>query len=395
MSAPIRVLQVISSLGMGGAETWLMEVLRLWSKDGSAQMDFLATSGNPGVFDDEARSLGAHIHYVPYGRGHLSRFASEFRSLLRTGKYDAIHDHQDYTSGWHYLLGGGLLPPVRVTHVHNPYSLFLNNYVVSLRRRVVARVGRDVTARYSTHITGTSRRVLEEYGFTASRFGSIPKAALYCGFDPARFIGNAAEKMSVYDEFAWPKDARMILFAGRIDQSPNMGHQQNHKNSAFAVEVGIECARRDQGIHLLFAGDLSPAVPILQQRVSAAGFAGRIHFAGIRKDIARLMLASDALLFPSSCEGLGMVAVEAQAAGLPVLASTSVPRECMVVPDLVRFKEVEAGPSQWATELFELMARPRDVSVANQLVAASDFAIQNSARALLALYSTGALARSG
>ena len=56
---PIRVLQIIDSLGMGGAETWLMEVLRLWSKNGVGKIDFLATSGNPGIFDEEARRLGA------------------------------------------------------------------------------------------------------------------------------------------------------------------------------------------------------------------------------------------------------------------------------------------------------------------------------------------------
>jgi len=54
---PIKVLQVIHALGMGGAETWLMELLRLWSKNGKVQMDFLLTSGNRGVFDDEAPAL--------------------------------------------------------------------------------------------------------------------------------------------------------------------------------------------------------------------------------------------------------------------------------------------------------------------------------------------------
>ena len=92
---PIRVLQIIDSLGMGGAETWLMEVLRLWSKSEVGRIDFLATSGNPGIFDEEARRLGAQVHYVRYGRAHLPRFAKQFRQVLREGRYHAIHDHQD------------------------------------------------------------------------------------------------------------------------------------------------------------------------------------------------------------------------------------------------------------------------------------------------------------
>jgi glycosyltransferase involved in cell wall biosynthesis len=118
---------------------------------------------------------------------------------------------------------------------------------------------------------------------------------------------------------------------------------------------------------------------------------GRIQFAGIRKDIERFMLASDVLLFPSRGEGLGMVAVEAQAAGLPVLVSNAVPRECVVVPELVHFQKVEAGEAAWAADLLQLAARPPNILAANQRVAASAFSIDGSARALLRLYSEGAL----
>ena len=387
-SAPITVLQIVDSLGMGGAETWLMEVLRLWSKSGVARMDFLFTSGNPGVFDDEARQLGAKIHYIRYNRAHLPQFARQFRRVLRSGQYHAVHDHQDYNSGWHFLIGAGVLPSVRVTHVHNPAYQIRNNYGVTRARRLTARVGKKLVARYATHIAGTSRQVLQEYGFYTTRFRRIPKAALYCGFNPARFLGNTAvAKESVCSEFGWSTDAKIILFAGRIDFSPDAGHPQNHKNSGFAVSVGIECARLDSRVRMLLVGNpIEPAVTILKQRIAEAGFAGHIQFAGIRKDIERLMLASDVLLFPSRGEGLGMVAVEAQAAGLPVLASTGVPQECVVVPQLVRFRQLASSATEWAANLLQLASQSRNVVSANQRVASSEFAIENSARALLEVY---------
>lgn len=371
-----------------------MELLRLWHTQGqeAPQIDFLATGGKRGVFDDEAQRLGARIYYVRYGRTHLPRFAMEFRRILREGQYQAIHDHQDYASGWHFLFGGSALPPVRVTHVHNPAYQIRSNYGVTLARRVTARIGKNLVARYSTHITGTSRQIITEYGFDAPRFRQIPKAALHCGFNPARFVGDVnVHRASVRQEFGWPEDAIVILFAGRIDKSPDPGHPQVHKNSAFAISVGITSARRDARVRMILAGPTSPAVPALEQRVASAGFGGRIRFAGIRKDIERLMIASDVLLFPSRGEGLGMVAVEAQAAGLPVLASTAVPRECVVVPELVRFLKLEAGEQQWADELLRPATLPRDISDANQRVAASAFSINQSARALELLYSEGLL----
>jgi glycosyltransferase involved in cell wall biosynthesis len=377
---------------MGGAETWLLEVLRRWSSEQLGEMDFLATGGRTAIFDDEARRLGARIFYLEYGRSRLRRFMREFRKIMMERRYHAIHDHQDYASGWHFLLGGRTLPPIRVTHVHNPAYQIRNNYGVTARRRITAQVGKALVASYSTHIAATSRQSLAEFGFDGPRFRSIPKAALYCGFDPGRFAGDAyACKASLCGEFNWPLNATIVLFAGRIDQSPEIGHSQNHKNSGFAVSVGIEFLRSNPHARMLFAGALSPAVPTLERRIAEAGLRGRVNFLGIRRDIERLMAGSDVLLFPSRGEGLGMVAVEAQAAGLPVLASTEVPRECVVVPGLVEFQSLGAGVARWAADLGEMAVRTRNVSAANDLVAASPFAIDNSVRSLCRLYTEGLL----
>jgi glycosyltransferase EpsF len=390
---PTRVLQVIDTLSMGGAETWLMELLRLWSRSDVCHIDFLATSGSPGIFDEEARQLGAQVHYLRYGRASLPRFASEFRRVLREGRYDAVHDHQDYASGWHFLMGGSLLPSARVTHVHNPSYQILNNYGVTLSRRLTSRVGKELVARYATHIAGTSRQVITDYGFDAPRFRRIPKTAVYCGFDTARFLGDTvAAKASICREFGWPGDAKIILFVGRIDESADFGHPRNHKNSAFAVSVGMGCSRRDSRMRMLLAGSQSSAVEVLEERIAAAGLRERVRFIGVRKDVERLMLGSDVLLFPSRGEGLGMVAVEAQAAGLPVLASDTVPNECAVVPELVRFLKVEAGEAAWAGDLLQMAAQGRSVAEANQKVSASAFSIDRSACALVQLYSGGVAA---
>ena len=387
-SAPVRVLQIVDTLGMGGAETWLMEVLRLWNRNGRGQMDFLLTSGCKGIFDEEAAALGARLHYVRYGKRSLFQFRREFRRILKEGNYAAVHDHQDYASGWHFLLGGGYLPRVRITHVHNPSYQIHNNYGVSAGRRLTAWLGKHFVSRFATYIAGTSRQVVTEYGFDHSAFDHIPKAALHCGFDPGRFSGNQAEaRDSVRLEFGWPPDAKVILFAGRMDKSADFNHPQNHKNSAFAVEVAIAAAQRDSRIHLLFAGKPSAVSPILNQRVSAARMEEQIKFLGIRHDIERLMLGADLLLFPSRGEGLGMVAVEAQAAGLPVLASSAVPKECVVVDGMVRFLDLTNDVSPWTRVIDEILGSPRpNLESCNSIVTRSAFSIQNSASHLEAVY---------
>jgi glycosyltransferase involved in cell wall biosynthesis len=384
-----RVLHLLDNLGLGGAEVWLMELLRHWRQQGpgAPRCDFLATGGKPGAFDQEAQDLGSKVFYLRYGVRELPAFALGFRRILKSGGYDALHDHADYASGWHYQLGEGRLPPVRLTHIHNSLAMHRSNYGVTARRRTAALLGKALVGRHATLIGGTSRQVVTEYGFDAPGFARIPKAAVYCGFDPSRFAGDdRAARIALCEEFGWSAEAKLVLIVGRIDPSINAGDPMNHKNSSFAVQVAIQCVRRDPAVRVLFAGSTSAASPLLEARISAVGATGKIILAGARRDIERLMLASDVLLFPSKGEGLGMVAVEAQAAGLPVLASTAVPQECAVT-SLVRFKPLDDGEEDWAEELLELAALGRDRAAANRMIAGSPFAIANSAAALESIYS--------
>ena len=140
------------------------------------------------------------------------------------------------------------------------------------------------------------------------------------------------------------------------------------------------------------AGQPNGATIILEDRIQSAGLTNQIRFIGIRHDIDRLMLGSDALLFPSRGEGLGMVAVEAQAAGLPVLASEAVPKECVVSPELVTFLPLNGEAKTWATELIRLLKLPRDAKGGNEAVTNSPFALNYTAEAMWKLYSSGSFA---
>lgn len=390
-SRPVRVLQIIDTFSMGGAETWLIEALRLWSRNGEVQPDFLMTSGNRGIFDDEAAALGAKLHYLAYNRRNLAGFVRGFRQVLRDNAYDAIHDHQDYTAGWHFLMGGRHIPPRRIAHVHNP-SYIIQTYGASSARRATIAMGKWLIARSATHIAGTSKQILTEFGFDAPMFRHIPKAALHCGFDTSRFLGDTgAAKTALCREFGWPDASPIILMAGRMDESPDLGHTRNHKNTGFALDVVIAAMKRAPELRAIFAGKTTAAAPVLEARIAQAGLTGRIVFTGVRTDIEHLMQGADLQLFPSRGEGLGMVAVEAQSAGLPVLASTAVPRECLVIPGHVEFRDIGQGPDAWADAALLLMRVPRDPQDANRRVAASDFSIENSAAALANLYRNGLL----
>lgn len=389
MSRPTKVLQVFDSLGMGGAEVWLIELIRYWSsREGSPHCDILCTSGGTAIFDEEAKRLGAQIFYVPFGRRHYSQFRKSFVEILQQHNYDAIHDHQDYAAGWHLFAARKHLPKTRAVHVHNPF------YQLQLTRgkdwvgKIQLAISRRLVARYATDILGTSSDVLTQYGYREPLFGRVNVQTLHCGFQVDRFVGDRDQaRQQLLTEFNAHASTRIVLFAGRIDQSSDSNHPHTHKNAPLAIKIAIESLKSDDNLLFLFAGKAGGASPDLERWVREANCQQQIRFLGVRSDIGTLMQGADLLLFPSRSEGLGMVAVEAQAAGIPVLTSTGVPRECSVVPNLVRFIDCAAPLSVWVSALQELLAMERlDPQRCRALVSASAYSIPNSAASLQAIY---------
>lgn len=393
MSKPeIRVLQIFSTLDVGGAETWLMSILKYCCENADElpfriRFDICLTSGQSGFFDEQAKGFGAKLHYIKYSRKTLLLFIIKFRKLLVNGNYHAIHDHHDYTAGWHFLFGLGYLPHVRIAHVHNPL-IHINTYTSRFSRKATVSAGKFLLRYFATHVAGTSRQIVSEYGFEDAAFNKVKLSAVHCGFDVDKFrLDYVTSRSVIRCEFGWKEDVKIILFVGRLDSTTN--GSVNQKNPEFALEVMKECIDKDQSVHALMVGGGDGVKGQLRDKVSSWGLENKIVLTGVRTDIAQLMTGADLLLFPSLAEGLGMVAVEAQSAGLVVLTSDTTPRECAVIPTMVTFKSINAQYVDWADETLKLINRPPPDKVAcNYAIKNSPFSIDNSVRRLMQMYSS-------
>jgi glycosyltransferase involved in cell wall biosynthesis len=390
----LRVLQVFSVLSVGGAETWLMALLKYFSESTGSlpvkvKFDILLTGGEPSVFDEEAKTLGARLFYVPFSRRRPIKFMREFRRILVTGNYDVIHDHQDYVAGLHFAMGLGHLPPIRIAHVHNPFYQRAE-YARGPVRRVVRAAGRRTLGYLATHVVGTSSQIVSEYGFDGFKSRGITLGAAYCGFDVANYQGDRKQvHAELCREFGWQPSAKIILFVGRLDAGNviHLGRTMSHKNPAFALEVARECISSDPDERLLMAGAGDDKRKEFDSQIREWGLEEKIKLLGVRSDVSRLMLGSNLLLFPSLAEGLGMVVVEAQAAGLPVLASDTTPHECSVVPGLVKFLSLDLTARDWADEVARMInVGHAESSNCLEAIRRSPFSIQNSAANLLKIY---------
>lgn len=387
-----KVLHIISVMSVGGVEVWLIALLRhIAALDRAGQphasFDILMTGGVEGELDDQAKSAGATLHYLSFSRRNLPAFARGFRKILREGHYAAIHDHQDYAAGWHFLAGAGELPPVRIVHVHSsPARLRVESR--TLVRRLTLKTSSLLVRRFATHVLGTSSQILEQYGFSRRAFPRQTVRTLHCGFDVNDFRQTFPDAhRAVCDELGWPFACRVALFVGRLGASDPLNRGWNPKNPGFALEVARIAVEKDPDLRFIMIGGGDDARRMYEDEVSARGLSDRIRFVGKRLDVGRFMAAAHILLFPSLEEGLGMVAVEAQAAGVRVLASDAVPKESVVIPELVKFLPLAAGAEKWSTELLKQLASPRyDASIAAEKVKCSPYSVEESYRRLHSIY---------
>jgi glycosyltransferase involved in cell wall biosynthesis len=379
-----KVLHIVHGFGPGGVETWLLSAVKYLHNNPqlNMQFDFLLTGGEPGIYDDEVKQQGCEIFYVRYSNRSIFRFRKAFRAILKRNKYSAVHDHQDFISGWHFLLAGSQLPDTRISHLHNPYN-FVHNYVVTPLRRFSFKAGRRLMAHFTTKITGTSNAVMDEYGYNRGVYKDKRTYPVYCGFDTTKFSFNSNAKQKICNEFNWDSSVRIALFAGRIGLQ-SYDTAANQKNPQFAFEIAKELVTKHPEWRFLFVGYKGDTGEQMENSLGK-NMESLIRFTGIRRDIATIMSACDVFVFPSLWEGLGMVAVEAQCSGLNVMMSDTVPAEAIVCDELVIIKSINEGASAWADSIAAIEAK-YDRKKYAEVIRHSHFSIENSVGRLIHLY---------
>ncbi|MEG4519582.1 MULTISPECIES: glycosyltransferase family 1 protein [unclassified Microcoleus] len=345
----IRILHVVGGMNRGGIETWLMHVLRNIDRD-RFQMDFLVHTTEPCAYDEEVRALGSRI--IPCLDPFQPRlYDRNFQRLVREyGPYDIVHSHVHNFSGYVLRLAKQAGVPIRIAHSHNDTSSLETK--AGLSRRLYIALTKWWIARYKTIGLAASR--LAAVSLFGSDWARDPRCQiLYCGVDLAPFR-DGVDRFYIRSELGIPADAFVIGHVGRFEEQ---------KNHLFLLEIAASIAQKQPNLRLLLAGDGSLR-PQIQQKAIEMGLDKYVIFAGLRSDVPRLMLgAMDTFVLPSLYEGLGLVLIEAQAAGLPCVFSDVVPEEADVIKPLVQRLSLSQSPSTWAETI---LAAPDTTSGFNQ-----------------------------
>jgi glycosyltransferase involved in cell wall biosynthesis len=364
----IRILHVVHVMNRGGIETWLLDILRQIDRE-SFQMDFMVHTAQPGAYSEEFRTLGSRI--IPCL--DLSRpwlYAANFKQILREyGPFDVVHSHVHHFSGYVLRLAKQAGVTIRIAHSHTDTSQLPANK--GLYRRFYLALMKWWIARYATTGLACSRQAAVDLFGSAWQSDSRWQL-LYCGIDLNLFRDNI-DSVAVRSELGIPADAFVIGHVGRF-------HEQ--KNHSFLLDIAAEVARREPRMCLLLVGDGSLRRNI-EDKIAQMGLTNHVIFAGSRPDVQKLMQgAMDIFLLPSLYEGLPLVLLEAQAAGLSCVFSDVVTEEADVVKPLLRRVGLSQSASKWAEVL---LTQRSAVSATNQsealsVVESSPFNIKKSVK---------------
>lgn len=92
----------------------------------------------------------------------------------------------------------------------------------------------------------------------------------------------------------------------------------------------------------------------LKEKVKKLDLSKKIIFAGTQSDIPGWLSSFDIFILPSHFEGLSVVSMEAQANGIPILASTGILPKTSVLNDNVYFEKLSSSPDEWAKRILEI-----------------------------------------
>jgi glycosyltransferase involved in cell wall biosynthesis len=377
-SESIKVLHVVGILQRGGIETWLMHVLRNLNRK-KIQVDFLVQIDLPGAYDEEVEALGCRIWKCPLDRTAPWRYVRQFKEILRKGgPYEIVHSHVHFFSGFTLRIAQEMEVPVRIAHSHNDTSP-VSKQIGWLRRQYLGLTQHWID-QYATVGLAASREAAQDL-FGSHWENDQRWQLLYYGVDLNPFQATFENADAVRMELGIPTDAFVLGHVGRFD------HQKNHK---FLLEIVAEVCRRDPKAHLVMIGD-GPLRSEIETRVAQSPYKDRIVFAGLRPDVPRLMrILMDIFLLPSFYEGLPLVGIEAQAAGLPIVLSDSITPELDAVPPLINRVSLQQPASVWAETILAVRSQPSDRSSHKGLLKlqSSAFNITHSTMQLESVYRT-------
>lgn len=375
----IKVGQYIGGLGTGGIENLVMDIFDNIDSY-KYQFDFIVDIKEPSIWDKYIKERGGKIVSVfekDLKYGSIKRKfikAKKMLNLFKKQQYDVVHIHMSFPSTLLYCwLAKRAGVKLVIAHAHA--SSYGN---VSIVEKIVSKLSILLFKNSCDCLIGVSNQ--------AGKFMYGPNSNFLIvnnGIDMQKFKFNSYKRNLIREQLGIKKDTFVIGHVGRFAEA------KNHK---FIIEVVSKLKKENVKLLLVGEGKLKDDIIKLAEEYDIKE---KVIFYGYSNKVEDLFNAMDAFFFPSLFEGLGVVAIEAQASGLETIISDTVPDEVLIT-DSIKKIGLNKPINIWTDSLYKIIKNePFDIekrkkcSEANiTLLEKNNFGIKKTAKLMENIYSS-------
>ncbi|MGN0334346.1 MAG: glycosyltransferase family 1 protein [Lachnospiraceae bacterium] len=291
------------------------------------RIDLLATNEPTEDAVSKFESLNQRVIVIPFRKVNVLKYIRELYKCLRQNRYDIVHVHGssaimsiEMVTAW---LAGC---KVRIAHSHNTRCQNEKAHKILL----------PVFYRSYTHAFACGRDA-GEWLFGNRKFTILPN-----GRDLKKYMYDEDRRKYWREQLKIEQDCLAVGHVGRFNE------QKNHRYLISVFEE-LKKIRNDVKLVLMGTGELYEDT---KQLVSDKGLSQDVVFMGNVENVAEVLSAMDVMVMPSLYEGLPIVTLEWQAAGLSCFLSDRITRECMVTDHVYRLP-LQEPPAFWAKAIAE------------------------------------------
>lgn len=324
---PIRIAQIIGKWLGGGVESVVMNYYRHIDRT-KIQFDFICDKDSTNIPYDEIEQLGGRVILVPpYQK--VFEYQKDLIKIFKDNNYKIVHSHLNTLSVFPLRAAKKAGVPVRIAHSHSTTNK------KEWKKNLVKQVLRPFSKVYATNYMCCSE-LAGRWLFGNNEYDKGNVYLLNNAIDLDKFKYDEKIRKEKRKELNIKDDTLVIGHVGRFVE------QKNHR---FLIDIFNEVHKQNNNSLLILVGQ-GPLMEEIKRKVKNLELEDCVKFLGQRTDVNELYNAMDLFLFPSLYEGLGMVLIEAQANGLPCIASTEIP-EIADISNNVQFYNLNDSIDTW------------------------------------------------
>lgn len=369
---PVRVAQIMGKWVGGGVESVVMNYYRYIDRT-KIQFDFICDDDSTNIPYEEIEKLGGKVILIPpYQK--VFKYHNKLKKILKEGHYKIVHSHINTLSVFSLFAAKCAGVPVRIAHSHSTTNK------KEKKKNLLKQVLRPFSKLFATDYMCCSE-LAGRWLFGDKEYDKGNVYLLNNAIDLEKFKYNETLRKKKRKELGIKDDTLVIGHIGRFVA------QKNHD---YLIDIFNEIHKKNNNSVLLLAGQ-GPLMEEIKNKTKELNLDDSVKLLGQRNDANELYQAFDVFLLPSLYEGLPVVGVEAQAAGLLCYLSDDMTKETKVL-DITKFMSLNNTPEEWADNILDDVKKYKRIDVSKEMTA-KNFNIKEEVKRLekyyLNLYNNG------